>query len=86
MRESSGDVDSRIHDMFRMCLARDPSAEESSILRRFHDALVDECRANPAETAKLVGEPRAGRNEIDSAVSVALARALMNLDEFVTRE
>ena len=49
--------------------------------------LLASCRAKPEEAAKLVGGSEAGKTSTPEAAAwVALARALLNLDEFVTRE
>jgi hypothetical protein len=56
-------------------------------LERLFQELLSTARANPAEAAKLLGPHRL--RDIDpteAAAWVALARTLMNLDEFVTRE
>lgn len=69
----------RIEYLFRVCLAREPSAAERDELARVHQELATSARANPKDAARLAGNAEA-------AAWVALARAMMNLDEFVTRE
>jgi hypothetical protein len=71
--------DDRIDFLFRVCLARTPSAAERAELSRLHQELSAAAQANPEEAARLAGNA-------DAAAWVALARAMMNLDEFVTRE
>jgi hypothetical protein len=49
--------------------------------------LLKECRAKPDAAAKLIGPGKpAGVEVAEAAAWVALARAVLNLDEFVTRE
>ena len=57
------------------------------MLTKLHDDLVTLARQNVKEAARLAGaNPPAGVTVEESAAWVALARAMMNLDEFVTRE
>jgi hypothetical protein len=52
----------------------------------YHDQL-SLCRSNPANAALLAGiKPEQGGDVIETAAMVGLARVIMNLDEFVTRE
>jgi hypothetical protein len=79
-------VSERLRHGFRLCAAREPSSSELSRLTRLHDELLALCRANPAEAAKLVGKTKPAADPAEAATWVALARALLNLDETVTRE
>jgi mono/diheme cytochrome c family protein len=89
-RIASGPADGtegRIRHAFRIGLARDPSPEELSVVAGLHDALAEQCRSHPEAAAKLVGpNPPAGADIPETAAWVALARTLLNLDEFVSRE
>jgi hypothetical protein len=77
----------RLRHAFRVCLARDPSADEASILGRAHDQLLAQLQADPAAAAKLVGAINPPAADLGEAATwVAIARTLLNLDEFVTRE
>jgi mono/diheme cytochrome c family protein len=73
----------RIRQAFQIALGRDPSEEEARVLLRLFEAVVGECRADPSSAAKLSGR-EAGTPE--EAALVVVARAVLNLDEFVTRE
>src|SRR4029077_20020691 len=77
----------RVRHVFRLCLGRAPSeAEEKRLTQLFAD-LLTLAQTNPKEADRLVGKERTERVPVaEAAVWVALARALMNLDEFVTRE
>jgi mono/diheme cytochrome c family protein len=80
-------LDERIRHAFRACLARDPSAEELTLLGRIYETLLGECKARPEDAAKLVGTAKpSGAEPAEAAAWVALARTILNLDEFVTRE
>jgi mono/diheme cytochrome c family protein len=77
----------RIQYAFRLCLARDPSGEELSILTRSYETLLKQFEANPEAAAKLAGTAKSnGPNQAETAAWVAIGRTLLNLDEFVTRE
>jgi mono/diheme cytochrome c family protein len=81
------DVTGRIRRAFRLCVAREPTDSEMSRLLRLFEELRSACKARPDEAAKLVGKSEAhGLDTAEAAAWVALARALLNLDEFVTRE
>src|SRR5205814_10344559 len=86
----------RLRYAFRLCLGREPSATE---LEKLNAGLLAKLRAhyaaNPAEAAKVLagGGPAgkkltelAGAPAADKAAWVMVARALLNLDEFITRE
>jgi len=87
LTEGSSTPAERIEYAFRLCLARRPAAKELDILNRLSGDLLAACRADPKGTAQLTGAARvAGVERAEVAAWVALARALLNLDEFVTRE
>jgi hypothetical protein len=80
-------IPARINAIFRRCLGRPPAAEELSALSQLYNDLVRACRRHPETAAKLLGKADpAGTKSPEAAAWVALARAVMNLDEFVSRE
>jgi hypothetical protein len=76
----------RVRHGFRLCVGRDPTAVELERLTRLWEELRSLCQANPMEAAKLAGTVPSGANPADAAAWAALGRALLNLDEVVTRE
>jgi hypothetical protein len=78
----------RLRHVFRLCLAREPSSREMAVL----DKLLREqrvfCQAHPESAAALAGPAPlpAGVSIPEAAAWVGLARTLLNLDEFITRE
>ena len=77
----------RIRHGFRLCLGREPTAAERERLTRLHDELVQAFRTRPEAAAKLLGGQKpTGVEAAEAATWMALARTLLNLDEFVTRE
>jgi len=80
-------TEARLVHAFRLCLARDPSATERVRLRRLYAELLQLCGADAGQAAKLAGSPLpAGVSPVEAAAWTAVARTIMNLDEFVTRE
>jgi hypothetical protein len=87
LAEKTGAPAERIRYAFRLCLAREPTAEELGVLGHLFEQMLRTCKANHEAAAKLVGKPQPpGVDVPEMAAWVALARAILNLDEFVTRE
>jgi hypothetical protein len=84
---SEGAIRDRIRHGFRLCLGREPSSAEMERLAELFADFHAACRARPEAAAKLVGAPfPSGTDSAEAGAWVALARTLLNLDEFVTRE
>lgn len=84
--EVSGSDETRLQYVFRLCLCREPQAQEKEVLLRLlHD--YRRMNANADEAKKLIG-PHApsGVAVTEAAAWVALCRTILNLDEFITRE
>jgi hypothetical protein len=88
IEESCCDLpEERLRYAFQLCLAREPSDDELAVLVRLHGALLAQCQSQPELAAKLVGSAKAPVAEpAEAAAWVGISRALLNLDEFVTRE
>jgi mono/diheme cytochrome c family protein len=101
LREAPRCEQERLRYAFRVCLARPPSPVEAKRLEQYLRLQLSEFRAAPAAAhALLTGVSRSapqvgGAERVDSALgpSVAeraawtsVARILLNLDEFITRE
>jgi mono/diheme cytochrome c family protein len=80
VREGSKDDTARLRYAFRVCLSREPSERELSRLESFLVRQRTDFAANPNE-AKVVSV-----DAPDRAAWVMVARVLLNLDEFITRE
>jgi hypothetical protein len=77
----------RITRTFRLCFGRAPLPEESERLAKLLAQFRKLAAADPVGAAKLLGAHKpAGVPITEAAAWVVLARTLMNLDEFVTRE
>ncbi len=72
---------------FRLVLGRDPSPGESVRFARFLAAERDALLTKPEDAEALAPQVmRNGRSAVDVAMWVAVARVLLNTDEFMTRE
>ncbi len=77
----------RLRHAFRLCLGRAPDAEELAVLEHLLQRELELCRTNAEAAAALAGaELPPATDTAHMAAWVAVARALLNLDEFVTRE
>jgi len=81
------DVDERIDHMFRLCESRAPSPLELKAVRRLYDEQLRAAQNDPKATNALVGAlplpSGIGREEL--AAWYAVATALLNLDETITK-
>jgi mono/diheme cytochrome c family protein len=84
MTAGSGSTSEGLDLGFRSCFARPPTPSEQEQLQNMYDEVLALCRANPKEAARLAGPT--GNGSVETAAWTAVARMLMNLDEFVTRE
>lgn len=84
--EMPGGWKDRLEALFKRCLARAPEPEESGVLQEFWQT-QRERGARGELGAKIVrgGDAEAGADDPERAAWVAVARVLLNLDEFVTR-
>jgi hypothetical protein len=89
----NGDLE-RLRYAFRLCVGREPNPLEARRLEQFLTLQRERFRSAPAEAQALVGTPgnhSSGVNPQQSAVAqraawTVVARVLLNLDEFITRE
>ena len=86
--ERAGGVAERGEHAFRLCLARRPEADELARIERLYAEQLELCRLDPAGVQAIVGAalPPAGVAPEELAAWTGVARALLNLDEFFTRE
>jgi hypothetical protein len=78
-----GTTADRVTHLFRLCLVRPPTADEVASVGKFYEAQKDRF-ARDAKAAAAVAGP--GDGAAERAAWTATARAVLNLDEFVTRE
>ncbi|HLW66623.1 MAG TPA: DUF1549 and DUF1553 domain-containing protein [Gemmataceae bacterium] len=76
----------RIDQMFRLCLSRPPRTSELQRLDLLLRELRQEYAANEPEARRVGSSADKDANIPERASWVMLARVLLNLDEFITRE
>jgi hypothetical protein len=83
LAEDSRNVETRLEELFRRCLVRPPTAEERKDLAAFYESLLSRFQAKPQNATAAAGSE--GERVAEQAAWTAMARMLMNLDEFVSR-
>jgi hypothetical protein len=84
MAERSGTVAERVDYLFRRCLTRPPTPEETAALVKFFHAQKHRFENKELDAARIAGE---GSGDVhERAAWTALARALFNLDEMIVKE
>jgi mono/diheme cytochrome c family protein len=87
LREAGPGDTERLRHAFRLCLVRSPSAHEENILGRLLRQQLAEFAADPKEAEHLLPAKLPPRIEARQlAAWTMVARALLNLDELITRE
>jgi len=85
--QEPGATDEKIKRVFQRCLSREPSKAEMNRLLQLYTEQMRLLNGKEENAAKIAGEKKADAPDVDEkATMVALARVIMNLDEFVTRE
>ena len=79
----AGSVEERVRYAFRRCLTRPPVAEEVTALTAFFHAQQQRFAGRAAEAKAFAGD--GGGDTAARAAWTALARALLNLDEMITK-
>lgn len=87
LREASASEESRLDHAFRLCLARPPKPRETAVLRRLLEQQTESFRRAPQDARLVVPAGSASDAGLPHlAAWTTVARALLNLDEFITRE
>ena len=77
----------RVEHAFRLCLVRPPSETEKERLERLLAAQLDDFKTKPYEAKELLPlSTPDGADVPETAAWTMVAGALLNLDEFITRE
>ena len=88
--EECNEVDrrARIECMFRLCLGRSPDEYELVDLEALVELQARLLSRDPELAAKMIGDAPlpSGNDAVEASVWIGLARTLLNLDEFITRE
>ena len=83
---SPGSTNAKARKLWRRCLTRPPSAAEVALIAKFYETQRNRLAAKTADLAELAGDAEAVRAIVDRAAWTAAARAVLNLDEMVTRD
>jgi len=84
LRDVPAEEGARIEYAFRLCLSRNAQPEEAGRLARFLRLQQDSLAAGAVQSLQLKAPD--GVAPAEFAAWTAVARVLMNLDEFITRE
>jgi hypothetical protein len=85
VREAPNSDEQRIDYAFRLALCRRPTESELALMKEFVAKQRQALRGQQTEIRRLA--PSASEAiALDQAVFTLLGRALLNLDEFITRE
>ena len=86
--DSAETVRQRIRHAFLLCLARYPTDEELTTVSAFYRSQLELCRADASGRDKIIGSLKPGADvTVDElAAWILVGRALINLDEFISRE
>jgi hypothetical protein len=86
LREESDDG-ARLRRGFLLAVGRPPNSGEQDRLRSFLAAQLDEFQSNPGTAVEIAGQLGADTPDMPRfAAWTQLARVLLNLDDFLTRE
>lgn len=87
LREGPASDPERVRYAFRRCLSREPTALEANRLQAYYRAQLAGFQAAPKDAEALAPKDRTPSASVPEAAAwTALARVLMNVDEFITRE
>lgn len=81
----AGGEEARIRALFQQVLCRPPSADETTLLRGFIEQQRRRLTTNELNAAEVTGGKAGDPGLMDSALWTLAARALFNLDEFLTK-
>jgi hypothetical protein len=84
LAKEPGTVEERVESLFRRCLARAPESDERADLVRYYESQKPRFVNRELNAEKIAGPGEGDVNE--RAVWTVLARAVLNLDEFITKE
>ncbi|WP_395750146.1 PSD1 and planctomycete cytochrome C domain-containing protein [Prosthecobacter sp.] len=81
----SGDTASRLHLAWKLCLTREPDAQDTRTLSSVYEEALALYRSNPALASQITADPHHRGYKASFAAWTAVANVLMNLDEFIMR-
>ncbi len=85
-QEASAGFDARLNQMFRLCLARKPTPFERDEFQKYYQQQQELFQREPGSAKAISARIIADMRPPEKAAWVGIARVMMNLDEFITRE
>ena len=88
LRECEGDFAARIDHLYQLCLARPAQRQEVAEMEALFSEELNLCRNNPESVEEMLGQQSlpGGIERAEAAAWIGLARTVINLDEFITRQ
>ena len=86
LREAPSGWNDRLDHIYRLCLGREPDQRERSHFRRFFQRQKAILQAEPESVKQLTEGSGSVPDPLLAATWTTAARAVLNLDEFITRE
>lgn len=80
---AEGPAEAKGRDLFRRCLTRPPSEDELNLVQKFYAEQLGRLSSKELDAAKIAGAGEGDANE--RAAWTLVARALLNLDETITK-
>ena len=81
----SGDVEARVEQVFRRCLVRPPTAEERKWLADFYQTQLNRFAKGDLKADEVAGKEKSPQIN-EQAAWTTVARAVLNLDEAITKD
>jgi hypothetical protein len=90
VQEQSGDEAARLDHGFQLCLTRTPRSEERKLLLSYFHSQRERFQLDEANAATVAGPPHADADPPNTIADLAawtlVSRALLNLDEVISKE
>jgi hypothetical protein len=80
----NGPTSDRLPYLFKLCLVRPPTSDEVAAVAKFYESQQARFDADPKRAETVAGAGKG--NAAERAAWTATARAILNLDEFITKE
>jgi hypothetical protein len=80
---AEGSTEAKARDLFRRCLTRPPSDDELQLVQKFYADQLSRVGSKELDAAKIAGPGEGDASE--RAAWTLVARALLNLDETITK-
>ncbi|MEX0679181.1 MAG: DUF1549 and DUF1553 domain-containing protein [Pirellulales bacterium] len=86
LAQEAGDHRDRLARTYQICFSRDPRPDEADVLLRLLEVEISELRADADGARQIAGELPPEADAAELAAWTVVCRAILSLDEFVTRE